>query len=229
MKNLLCIALFLCASVAEARPHLFRPAATAAVEQRVTPPQDTNKWYCSVFADEQTAMLYAGWFKSNPTLSKLQSQTHFAVYPTSAAMFKERYASNTKAPCIRVQDARGFVVYPTKAGQPIPKTAEKLATEISVAIKSYSGPVSGPFRKGGCPCGPGCDCVNCPWRKDKPQPEPQPSPQPDPQPQPDPAGPPEIDDEPASNEPSALLIAASAAAGIGLGARRKWVNAYIKK
>jgi len=231
MKFLLSLAILLCASVADARPFSRHDCpqcvqAVEVVEQKVAPPQDSQRWYFSLFADESTANLYSGWVGSNVTLNKLQSQTHFQVYAPSSVMYKQRYASNTKAPCIRLQDSKGFVVYEA-VGKNIPKSADALAIQLASAIKSYSGPASGPFRKGSCPCGPDCDCKSCPWRKDKPQPTPQPQPEPTPEPD----GPPVIDDEPvspASNWPSPWAIAASAAVGIGLGGRRSWINAYRK-
>jgi len=109
----------------------------AEVEERVIDlPADQGKWYISVVGERNAEYRkLVVWFGTNKSLVSLRNQTHFRCITTDTAIFKDRYASNTKGlPMVRVQGPKGVVVYEAY-GAGLPVTAKGLYTQIAVAAK----------------------------------------------------------------------------------------------
>jgi hypothetical protein len=203
-----------------------------AEERVVNLPQDSAKWYVSVVGNTNDAKYKTilGWFDGVPSLKKLKVQVHFCPVTTDTAIFKERYAPNTKAlPMVRMQNAEGVVVYQV-CGNDIPMTGQGLNGALANAVASAQGirPIL-PWRKEmerRCP-GP------CPGPGPCPNPNPQPTPQPDPEPAPiDDGGAPNVDPVEPEGPADWLLVpfcGVGFLTGLGIGAGKKLKEKLTQK
>jgi hypothetical protein len=196
----------------------------------VSLPNDQGKWYVSVVGNASDAKYKTilGWFDSVSSLKKLKVQVHFCPVTSDTAIYRDRYAPNTKAlPMVRMQNAEGVVVYQA-CGSDIPMTGQGLNGALANAVNSAQGirPIL-PWRREmerRCP-----DPGPCP----NPQPKPQPQPQPDPEPAPiDDGGAPNV--EPVEPEASAgwLLVPLCGVGfltGLGIGAGKKLKEKLAQK
>lgn len=227
MNRLLCACLMLAMVVGLVAPSFAAQGTVNGVlvrERVVNLPQDQSKWYISVVGDvnNQRYQEVLGWFKTDPTLKALKNQVHFCPVQTNTAIFSERYAPNIKGlPTVRVQDAKGVVIYEV-AGLQIPMTPDALYAAIADDVQTAQGcrPILPWRRKMENRCNPG----PCPTPGPSPDPDPDPAPQPI---NPDP-GPPDV---PPTSSPLppwwVMLLAALAGNAVGVG--QKWRETYKKK
>ena len=133
-----------------------------AQERVLKLPEDGQKWHVSVVGDNGARYQEVlAWFDSGK-LKDLKAKVLFHPVTSDLPIFKERYASNTKAlPMVRVQTGTGIVILEV-AGNDLPMTGDALYASIYTAASTSEELL--------------------PWRRRHSQPSP---PQPSPTPVPD--------------------------------------------
>ena len=160
---LLCVAFF-CAA-----------ANGQAVAEQVEPPQDADKLYLTVFADNRDLRQFDAMLAGDSELRALRDRVHYRPIYVRSLIYINRFKGNVPAlPCIRVQDRDGNLI-----SERYGKTGINAVPENSRSLRKWL--VEDVIQ--GCPLRP----RNWPRNQEQKQeqaPEPQPKPQDDPAPQP---------------------------------------------
>ena len=213
MKQVLCLIILLSLPVVAVADTLY--GVKQSTQERVlTLPQDQDKWYVSVFGEDNSDsfLRVKAWFTSHEGLVSLRNQSHYAEYPTSSAHYQQRYKASVPAlPCVRVQDAKGVVISEFY-GEYIPMSAEAMYRGITADIEDGTANC---FRRRRC----------------QPQPKPEPKTEPAPAPVPPPKKKePKKETTPArSNLPPAWLVIVAALIGGACGAVQRYRETYYPK
>jgi hypothetical protein len=110
------------------------PINGVLVEERVVKlPEDGLRWHISVIGEQADARYteVLGWFDSGK-LKTLKAAVHFHAVPTTDPMYAERYKGTIKGlPTVRVQDAKGTVIY--EAAKNLPMSGDALYNAIAAS------------------------------------------------------------------------------------------------